>query len=364
MYQQEQQFGSSRGADWWGSGSRGGVETQGPSTFGGDKERFHERGLGGRSTYDEQSRFGQRGGVEGISGGVGSKQGDLNWVTRDVTECRLNPSELMHINMGLIFEGHCYIKDHMLMLLLGGAHGTGPESVSTQSIKVLRDWHDNVTRKNLSILYDVAHKINLPLPFVEPLEQRERCMKRVFSQIGRIEPVLKDFEALLEVKLGAVNLTHFYVQCMLTATNERVKAAFKECLNNVCQNLDILKEALQNTRCVPVPIVKQFLAVDTGVTSHTSSKFEGGRGIEQPTIGKGFESSYGQQRTGEQLGRGIEQPTIGKGFESSYGQQMGQRGGDVLGQSEYQRERGPVEQHQRGSETGVGSSQVRRIPIM
>lgn len=285
-------------------------------------------------------------GPEAFSGGAGIKghQPEFNWVVKDVTSFNVNPSELMHVHMGLVLAGHCYIKEHLMLLLLGGSQGLGPESMISPACKVIKQWHDNVTIQNLHILTDVAKKLQLPLPFVEPLEQREHSIKRVFQQIGRIEPVIKDYEALLDIKLGALNVTHYLLQCINMATCQVLKDAFKECFTNVCKNIDAVKDALHNTECVPLPIVKTFAVVDSGVTSHTGSVKDKG------------EWGYGQQsQTGSSTGTssGIGQRGLGERHEGPQERTGG-----------YEQERFGQQQRPFETQRDVGRGHTRQIPVM
>jgi hypothetical protein len=303
--EQEQQYHPREETGWWGSRAEKGLRER--------EQPFHkeERGYGGFEQQRERGvgeRFGgpvEKGGYDkfGLGKGVETLGVGNIMVTKNIEREGFTLSELMHVHVGLLITGQCYIKEHILMMLLGGGH-TREEELGFNEVKA---WHDNVTRKNLRVLYQLANQMQLPLPFQQPLEKREEIIKRCLSQVG---PVLTPLEALAEVKIGAMHLAHFWTQSAMTSLNETASEIFQDCAKNVFNEIHHLKGALKKLDYCPMPIVTSFKTCDTGVVSHTEKRDAGGvgqMGIGQTGFGqheypRGSERSVGDRGIGE---RGI-----------------------------------------------------------
>jgi hypothetical protein len=315
--EQEQQYGPRHEETYWGSRAEKGLPTHDREKGYGGWEQQGGRGF--------ERGFGEQRGYEKLGGGIGSGVKELgtagvgNMVTKNIERECFSLGELMHVNMGLIITGQCYIKEHILLLLLGGGHATGSEAVGYNEV---RSWHQNVTIKNLRALYHLADKMQLPLPFLEPLEQREQIIKKSLGQVG---PVITSHEALTEIKLGAIHLAHCWVQATMTSFNENVRQIFQECASNVFTEFPHLKEALKKLEYCPVPFVKSFVACDTGVVSHTEKRDVGGQGMGQQDFGSqrsvdrgiGDRGIIGSTTTGLQERSGVGSGVGGVGMGSS-----------------------------------------------
>jgi len=235
---------------------------KGHTSWRGEQERDQGQSHGwsskAKSEYERHQGQGQQGQCE---------QGKCKTISPDLD---INVVELSNIHIGLIMEGNCFIKETVLLLLVG----SGKETLS-DAAHVLKQWHDQVTKKNLKLLSELAEGLKMPLPFMEPIEERESSIKRALGNIG--SPVVKDCEALMELRIGGSHLCHFYTQATMTAHDPHIRSIFKEIADNVFHGVCQVKNALEKTAHVPLPIVKKFSVADFGVTSHTgkSQEFQG-----------------------------------------------------------------------------------------
>ncbi|HWG91149.1 MAG TPA: hypothetical protein VNZ52_09920 [Candidatus Thermoplasmatota archaeon] len=197
-------------------------------------------------------------------------------------------AEVTHVLEAIRLEGQCYIKNHLLMMLSGQDRG------------VIREWHDNVTKVNLSKLQPIAKEMGIALPFPKPLEDRENEIKSKFQGAGpNMRGILTEGEAISEIKTAGVFLAEFYTTSMCLATHDRVRDAFRSGFENVADNLPRVLQGLQNTdNFYPPPIAKNVGLIAPKGVSQGRDNISGGNVGDGHVVGKSGSQMGGQQSGG------------------------------------------------------------------
>jgi hypothetical protein len=206
-------------------------------------EQFQQQGKGyyehpSQVPISEPSQF------AGIKGG--------EWSEKNLKSNNVGVTDLACLHILLRLSGTCYIKEHVLMKLADDTSG------------VLRDWHKNVTIKNLDTFSELAIKFGLTLPFPKSLEQREQQIKSSLQNVGQ---VITEGEALMDLCQAAHLLCQEFACGFMSGVNPEFKEACRVGCGVVSENYLRLKEAIRNTEQYFPPPYAKTVVIHEGITT-------------------------------------------------------------------------------------------------
>jgi hypothetical protein len=206
-----------------------------------------------------QEEYGKIGGQRekfGMQGQYGTGQQvsqQSNWVKINLHKNDVAVTDLTVLHILLRLSGNCYLKEHILMKLCNDSNG------------MIREWHKNVTIKNLNVLEQIYKSWGLPLPFAESLEQREQQIKQSLSNVSK--NVLTEGEAFSDLCASACLLEKEFACGAMTGVNEQLKQTCKQSCETLCGEYSKIKQQVKQTdEFFPPPIVSSVI-VKEGIQS-------------------------------------------------------------------------------------------------
>jgi hypothetical protein len=217
-------------------------------TFG--KEKEYQQQLGGKQSpttfgYQQPTQQQQMYGTQ-------QQQVSKGWQIVNVTKNDVSTADICALHLLLRLSGISYIKEHVLMKLCTDNNG------------MIREWHKNVTIKNLDALEQIAKSWNLTLPFSESLENREKQIKQALSNVPK---VITESEALSDICASAHLLERELAIGGMASINNEFKNVCRNSCHNLCQEYAKLKECIcSSDEFFPIPFAKTVV-VKEGVQS-------------------------------------------------------------------------------------------------
>jgi hypothetical protein len=176
----------------------------------------------------------------------------MEWSEKQIQANNVGVTDLAVLHCLLRLSGICYVKEHLMMKLAEDNSG------------LLKEWHHNVTIKNLDNLSEIAHKIGLTLPFPKSLEQREHQIK---NSLQNVPKVITEGEALSDLCSTAHLLIQEFTCGFMTGLCPEFKEACRVGCGVVSENYLKLKEVLRNTEQYYPPAIVKSVVCHEGITS-------------------------------------------------------------------------------------------------
>jgi hypothetical protein len=197
----------------------------------------------------------QRGFAEREQGGFGeSQKGSLygkqdvttsgKWIEKTLRE-QISVADLTLLHLLVSATSICYVKEHVFMKLSNDTQG------------LIKNWHKEVTVKNLEHLTNVCKSWGLPLPCSKTPEQRENEIKQALPQKLN---VLTELEVLKDIMCSACSLEQVFAQAFMSSCNSDLREIARMCCGNVCENFVQIKNHLNKMpEFHPIPIARTVL---------------------------------------------------------------------------------------------------------
>jgi hypothetical protein len=176
----------------------------------------------------------------------------MEWSEKHIQANNVGVTDLAVLHCLLRLSGICYVKEHLMMKLAEDNSG------------LLKEWHHNVTIKNLDNLSEIAHKIGLTLPFPKSLEQREHQIK---NSLQNVPKVVTEGEALSDICSTAHLLIQEFTCGFMTGLCPEFKEACRVGCGVVSEYYLKVKEVLRNTEQYYPPAIVKSVVCHEGITS-------------------------------------------------------------------------------------------------